>query len=483
MPSLKQKTISGLFWNFAGNFANMGVTFVVGVILARLLTPREYGLIGLTAIFIVISQTFIESGFRQALIRKQDCTSEDYSTVFFFNLGVAAFLYFILFFAAGYIASFFSEPELKKVIRVLGLSLIIGSFTIIQSTILTKQINFKLITKISFISALFSGVLGIILAFNNWGVWSLVFRTIAGGILTSILLWAFSKWKPLLIFSKNSFKELFGFGSKLLASNLIDQIYWNIYYVVIGKFFSTQTLGYYTRAEMFKNLPSQSITTVIGAVAFPSLATLQDDPEALKQSFRKVLVSTMLISSVLIIGMAVIARPLIIILIGEKWIQSVEYLQLLCISALFFPASLLNSTMLKIKSRSDIILKLEVFKKALAIPTIIFGVIYGIKAMLLLIIVNAFVDYFINSFCAGRIIGYPIKNQAADLLPSILAAITMGVAVASVGFLIPNANILGLLIQVLLGFLVILLIGELFKITSYTILKATLKEFFLKQGN
>ena len=249
--SLKQKTVSGLLWSFVDTIAGQGITFIIGIILARILSPREFGLIGMITVFIAISESFINSGFSSALIRKKDCTNIDFSTVFYFNLAAGILFFLILFFTAPFIAAFFNEPQLTAIVQVLGIVLIIDSLTLIQRTILTKRIDFKLQARISVIASLGSGVIAIVMAYKGFGVWSLVAQRIAKQGLNSIFLWLWNRWKPLLVFSMQSFKELFGFGSKLLVSGLIDTLYRNIYYLIIGKFFSAQELGYYTRADEF----------------------------------------------------------------------------------------------------------------------------------------------------------------------------------------------------------------------------------------
>ncbi|MFN4299827.1 MAG: lipopolysaccharide biosynthesis protein [Thermaurantimonas sp.] len=479
--NLKHKAISGVIWNISGNIANHIITFIVGIVLARLLTPKDYGLIGMTTMLIVISQTFIESGFRQALIRKQNCTNEDYSTIFLFNLFIAVIIYVILFFLSNYIALFFNEPELKNIIRVISFSLIISSLGIIQYTIFSKNINFKLLSWISLISSLVSGLVGIILAYKNFGVWSLVIKTLCGDFINIFLWWSFSKWKPMFIFSRKSFKELFNFGSKLLITNLIDQFFWTIYYSTIGKFFSIQTLGYYTRAEMFKNLPSQNLTFVINAVAFPTLSALQKDSEALKNSFKKFFLGTMLISTILILGMAATAKALVLVLIGEKWITTANYLQFLCIAALLFPASVLNSTILKVYNRSDLILKIEIIRKLITIPSIFIGILFGIKIMLGFFIINSIIDYFLYSYWSGKIINYSWKSQVWDLIPTLLVGFVFATAVFLFGLPLSDNQFSTLIIQMIIGIILLFFLFEIFKINSYVILKKTLFEYLIKK--
>ncbi len=481
--SLKQKTISGFFWSFSDNFANQLIHFIVGIILARLLSPAEFGLIGMITIFIAVSESFIDSGFSQALIRKKECTVADFSTVFYFNLVVGILFFMILFISAPAIASFFKEPRLMELVRVLGIVLIIDAITAIQRTILTRNIDFKLQTKVSVIATVFSGVVGIAMAFKGFGVWSLVARTLSQRAMNSLLLWIWNKWKPKLLFSLRSFKELFSFGSKLLLSGLIDTIYKNVYYLIIGKYFSAQELGYYTRADSFKNLPSKNLNGIISRVSFPVLSQLQDDPERLKAGYKKLIKTTMYITFILMAGMAATAEPMINVLIGEKWEPAVPYLQLLCFVGAMYPLHSLNLNMLNVRGRSDLYLKLEIIKKILAIPTILIGIIWGIKVMILGMWVNSIISYYLNSYYSGRLVSYPICEQLEDIVPSLYIALFMGVIVFIIGKLIPLGAASAFLVQILLGSILIIVISELFKMESYFFIKETIKAKFKTINN
>jgi teichuronic acid exporter len=480
LTSLKQKTITGFLWSFIDSFANLGIQFIVGIILARLLSPEEFGLIGMLTIFIAVSQSFTDSGFKQALIRKKDPSQADYSTVFYFNLIIGVVCYLILFFCAGIISRFFNEPQLKLLVQVLGFSLIINAFTIVQQTILTRRIDFKLQAKISIISSVVSGVAGIGMAFAGFGVWSLAIKAITMSAITSILLWLWNKWKPVLIFSIRSFKELFSFGSKLLVSGLIDTIYRNVYYLVIGKYFSAQELGYYTRADQFKTLPSSNLTAVIQRVSYPVLSSIKEDIPKLKAAYKKLIRSTMLFCFVLMLGMAAIAKPMILTLIGEKWEPCVIYLQLLCFVGMFYPLHALNLNMLQVEGRSDLFLRLEIIKKALAIPIIIIGVIWGIKIMILGMIVNTLIAYYLNSYWSGRFIGYSFLEQVKDIFPSFLLATGMSVVVFLVGLLIPLQLLPLLIIQLITGATLTIGMCEAFRNKDYVYIKEIIKDKFLK---
>lgn len=465
--SLKQKTLNGLFWSFVDTMAGQGITFVVGVILARLLSPREFGLIGMITVFIAVSESFVNSGFSSALIRKKDCNNTDFSTVFFFNLAVGILFFFLLFFLAPSISNFFNEPELTAILQVLGIVLILDSLTLIQRTILTKRIDFKLQAKISVIASIGSGVVAIVLAFYGFGVWALVAQRIVKQGLNSLFLWLWNRWKPSLVFSKKSFQELFGFGSKLLISGLIDTIYRNVYYLIIGKFFSAQELGYYTKADEFQRLPSQNINGIISKVTYPVLSTLQDDIPRLRINYQKLIRSVMFITFILMLGMAAVAEPMVYTLIGAKWGPSIIYLQMLCFVGMMYPLHALNLNMLQVLGRSDLFLKLEIIKKIVAIPTIVIGIFYGIKIMIIGMIVSNLIAYYLNSYWSGVKISYSFKQQVKDILPSFFLALIMGIMVYLLGAFLPFSYPIKLMIQIIFGALFVFVFCEITKFKDY----------------
>ncbi|KAF0200315.1 MAG: polysaccharide biosynthesis [Bacteroidetes bacterium] len=481
MTTLKQKTIQGLLWSFIDNFAMQGITFIVGIVLARLLTPKEFGLIGMITIFIAISSSFINSGFGNALIRKQDCTEKDYSTVFYFNLLMGIIFFLILFFSAPAISRFFNEPQLIHLIQVLGIVLIIDALTIIQRIILTKRIDFKLQTKISIIASIFSGIIGLTMAFQGFGVWSLVAKQISQQAVNSILLWTWNRWKPLFIFSLDSFRQLFSFGYKLLLSGLLDTVYRNIYYLIIGKYFSARELGFYTRADQFQSLPSSNLMGIIGRVSFPVLSSIQDDIPRLRDSYVKIIRSTMLITFVLMLGMAAIARPMVLTLIGEKWEPSIIYLQMLCFVGMFYPLHALNLNMLQVQGRSDLFLRLEIIKKALAVPIIIIGIFLGIKAMILGMMVLTLIAFYLNSYWSGRLLGYSFTAQIKDILPSFTLAVAISSIVYIEGLLIFLPPLQLLFIQLISGILLTFGICEVVKFKDYHYIKSIVNDKLFKR--
>lgn len=471
LMTLKQKTINGLIWSFIDNFSSQGILFIVGIVLARLLAPKEFGLIGMITIFIAISNSFINSGFSQALIRKKGCTETDYSTVFYFNLIVGVLFFGILFISAPAISRFFDEPQLIPLVRVLAGVLVIDALSMIQRTTLTKRIDFKLQTKVSVISSSVSGGIGVAMAFYGFGVWSLVAKTLSQQAINSLLLWTWNRWRPLWVFSIQSFKELFSFGSKLLISGLIDTAYQNIYYLIIGKYFSAVELGFYTRAQGFKNLPAQNINGIMSRVTYPVLAQMQDDKVRLKAAYKKMIKTVMFISFILMAGMAASAEPMVIALIGEQWRPSIIYLQLLTFPGVMYPLHALNLNMLNVLGRSDLFLKLEIIKKLIVIPTIVIGVFLGIKIMIMGMWVNTLIAYYLNSYYSGKFINYSIKEQVLDILPSLFLALGMGAIVFIAGEFIAASYVVKFILQIALGAAITLLSSELLKFEPYIYIK------------
>ena len=467
----KERAIGGVIWSFIDSVANQGVLFLIGIILANLLTPYEFGIIGILSIIIAISQSLIDSGFSTALIRKLDCSQNDYSTVFFFNITVAIVIYILLFVFAEKISLFFEIEELKLLTRVLGLGVIINSFSLIQKTILTKEINFKQQAKVSIVSSIVSGIIAIYLAYSGYGVWSLVALTLLRFLLSSLLFWVWSKWRPSFVFNVESFTKLFSFGSKLLVSGLIDTIYQNIYLLIIGKYFSAIQLGYFTRAIQFQELPSKNLQGIISRVSYPVLATMQNDVIKLKSSYQQLIKSTMLVTFTLMFGMVVVAKSMVLVLIGEEWLPVVPYLQLLCLSGMFYPLQSLNLNILNIKGRSDLYLKLEIIKKTMAIPVIIMGIIYGIEIMIVGMIISSFISYYINSYWSGKMINYSFYEQVKDLAPIFIIAVIINVIVYAASLYLSLSAFYILIIQIVLGALLTVITYEMVEHESYMFIK------------
>lgn len=464
--SLKRKAVHGAKWSFIDNIANLGVTFLVGLVLARLLTPAEYGIIAMIAIFIAISTSIIDSGFSNALIRKVRIERIDYNTVFYFNLVVSITLYIILYAAAPSISVFFKESILEDVLRVLGWVLVINAFGIIPRTILVRNIDFKTQTKVSVISSVVSGVVGISMAILGWGVWSLVWQQLSRQFLNSLFLWLFCKWVPIWEFSLKSFREMFNFGYKLLLSGLIDTIYKNIYYVVIGRFYSSAQLGQYTRAEQFNTIFSSNLTTVVQRVSYPALSSIQEEPERLREAYRRVIKLTMLVTFACMLGLAAVAKPLIVFLIGEKWLPAVGFLQIICFSGMLYPLHAINLNILQVKGRSDLFLKLEIIKKIIAVVPIVLGIFYGIEYMLWGSVFTSFIAYFLNSYYSAGLIHYSTKDQVKDVFPTF--AVSLIVAAVMWSFSLLDVSVyIQLSIQITVGLILAFAFYEKLQLSEY----------------
>ena len=473
--SLKNKTVNGVGWSAADAILGQGVTFLVGIVLARLLSPTEYGLIGIISIFIVVLNGVVDSGFANALIRKQDTTNDDYNTMFFTNLSFSILLYIGLFFCAPLIASFFDRAELVDLTRVMGLVLIVNALCHTQVTILTKRVDFKTKTKASLTAAITSGIVGIVLAYCGLGVWSLVAQQLTRQLLYAICLWCFIKWVPTLSFSVESFKYMWGFGWKMLVSGLLNNIWNQLYQVVVGKFYSPATLGQYSRSKEYANLLSMNFTTIIQRVSYPVLSELQDNRERMVNGYRKIIKMTMFVTAVSMISMGAVAEPLIYCLIGPQWHEAATYLPLICISLSLYPLHAINLNMLQVQGRSDLFLILEIIKKAIAIGPICLGIFVGIQWMLVGSIVTGFVSFFLNSYYTGKKLQYSLWMQLRDVAPSYAVAFTIALAVYFLKFL-PISYFIILPIQILVGIVVGFIVCELFKLSEYTDLKHIIQD-------
>lgn len=469
--SLKQKTVKGVGWSFADNIANQGITFLVGLVLARLLTPEEYGLIGIILIFVAVFDSIVNCGFSNALIRKNDADDRDYNTVFIVNMVLSVFLFIIFFFSAQSIADFFGQPQLKPLTQVMGSIVIIHALAIIQRTILIKRIDFKTQTKASVISSVSSGIIGITMAFYGYGVWSLVGQQLSRALLNTACLWIYSRWWPKLQFSWNSFRELFGFGWKLLVSSLIDTVWKEIYQVVIGKCYAPATLGQYTRAHQFGSIFSSNLNNVIQRVSYPVLSSLQDDKQRMKEGYRRVIKLTMLVTFVLMLGLAAIAKPMILVLVGDQWLVAANFLPIICLQMMLYPLHSLNLNMLQVQGRSDLFLKLEIIKKCVAVIPLSLGIFVGIYWMIWGSVFTGMFAYYLNSYYSGKFLNYSILAQIKDILPSFGIASVMAVLTYSIS-LLPLTPFVLLPVQVIIGAVITLTLCEWFKRPEYLEIKS-----------
>ena len=473
--SLKNKTIKGTAWSAADAFLGQGVTFLVGLVLARLLSPIEYGLIGIVLIFTTVLSGVVDSGFSNALIRKKDVTDDDYNTMFITNMTVSIALFSVLFLCAPLIALFFVRHELTSLIRAMGLLLIFQALSITQVTILTKRIDFKTKTKASLISAVCSGIIGIGMAFMGFGVWALVGQQLSKQLLYTLCLWTFNKWWPTLRFSRQSFCYMWGFGWKLLVSGLLNNIWNQLYQVVVGKCYSPATLGQYSRSREYANIFSQNFTIIIQRVTYPALAEVQDDKARMVSAYRRVIKVSMFITCVCMISMGAVAEPLIYCLIGPQWHEAATYLPLICLSMTLYPLHAINLDMLQVQGRSDIFLYLEIVKKVIAIGPICLGIFVSIYWMLVGSIVTGIIAYFLNSYYTGRALGYSSWMQLRDIAPSYGVAIIVGLSVYFLK-LLPLSSYVILAMQAGLGVVVFFYTSEMLKLSEYKEIKEIVKE-------
>ncbi|MBV6438731.1 MAG: lipopolysaccharide biosynthesis protein [Haliscomenobacteraceae bacterium CHB4] len=479
--SLKQKTIHGLSWAFIDRFANQISQFIFGIILARLLSPAEYGLIGMLAIFFEVADTFVMAGFSEALIRKTEPSEKDYSTVFLVNVGTGIFFYAILCALAPGISWFFNEQQLTPIIWVMGSTIVINALSMVARVPLTKHMNFKVLATISVIANIVSGAVAIVLAFKGYGVWSLVWRNIVYSIVNTLMTVLLSRPKFGLQFSRDSFREIFGFGSKLLASRLFLEFYNNLYYLLIGKFFSARDLGLYTRANGYKDMFSRTLHNVIQSVSFPALSGIKDDNARLKNAYRKLVQSTTYLTAILMFGLAAASDNFILGLIGPNWADAIPYLQLLSIVGIFYPLHYINLNILVIKGQSGKHLKLEFLTKLIAVPALVTGFFFGIKAMIVCMIFTWVLDYLVTSSSSGRLIDYPVREQILDILPSFLFAILMGGVVWLAGTAMHFHPLAELLIQVALGALFTVTVSNQFRIKPFLEIKEIVLQKFMKK--
>jgi len=423
--TLKEKTISGFKWSFLDNIWKTGGQFIIGIVLTRLLTPEDFGLIGMITIFIVIGQSLTNSGFGQALIQKKDADSVDFSTVYYFNIFASLVIYFILYFAAPYIAEFYNQPQLILLIKVICLSFVIDALGRIHLVYLEKKLDFKSPSVIGIISVLISGIISIAMAYAGFGVWALVAHTVIRSLLTTILFWWVSKWRPLLIFSKKSLSTLFAFGSKILVAGLMQSIFQNIYYLIIGRVFSAQSLGYFTRATQFKDLPVITLTSMVQKVTFPVFSEIQDNDEKLVSGYTRA-IRTLSAVVLPLMGIIIIAsEPLIDIVLGEKWLPVVPYLNLMAAYGWMHIIYVMNHQIITVKGRSDYYLQIKIIDKILIIISILITYKFGIMALIYGQLAVTVLSYYIGNFYLRKVIDISLLYQFKNVFPFLMAAIVL----------------------------------------------------------
>lgn len=444
--SLKNKTVKGIVWSSVERFSVQGIQFLVMIVMARLLTPKDYGLVGMVAIFIAVAQSLVDSGFSQALIRKQNRTETDNSTVFYFNIVVGILLYLVLFVIAPWVADFYDSPELTALMRVVCLSVVFNSFVVVQRALLTVNIDFKTQAKASLTAAVVSGVIGIGMAYSGFSYWSIVAQQLVNLGLNTLLLWIFTRWRPRWIYSWGSFRELFTFGSKLMVSGLLDVVYRNMYLLVIGKVFTASSLGYYTRANQFAEFPSSNLTGIMQRVTYPVLCQIQDDDERLAQIYRRFLRLSAFLIFPLLVGLSAVAEPFVLLLLKEQWLFAATLLQIICFAMMWYPIHAINLNLLQVKGRSDLFLRLEIIKKAIAVLILCVTIPMGLIAMCVGQILSSLIALIINTNYTGKLIQVGFLRQMRDLLPTLLLSLSMWGVVYGI-----TSCLSGIILQLIVG--------------------------------
>lgn len=412
MPeSLRKKFISGMVWTFIQNIAVRILGVVFTVFLARLLMPEDYGLIGMLSIFIAVSDVFIQSGFGQALIQKRDCSDDDFSTAFYFNVSVSLFIYAILFFSAPIIANFYHEPQLVAIMRVLSLNFVLGSFNIVQQSKLKKEMNFKPLAMLSLICSVISGILGVVLAYLGFGVWALVAQTLSATFIRVIVFPFYTKWHPNRPFNSNSFKHLWGYGSKILVTGVLEVLIRNLSNILIGRFYNKEQVGYFSKARQFADIPALMTSSVLGEVTFPLLSEIQNDKTRHTAIYNKVTFNTILITFPVMILMALLAEPLVIILFTEKWASCITLLQIFLLARIFLPLNFINASVLQSTGETKLYMKLYFITGPISLIAVLISIPFGVEAMAWATLISNIIYYLVFTIVIGRKTGNRFLGQ------------------------------------------------------------------------
>jgi len=467
VSDLKSKTIHGVAWSFVERFSVQAIQFILGIILARLLSPNDYGLIAMLVVFISISQVFIDGGFSSALVQRQYRSEMDFSTAFYTNLGISIICYLLLFIFAPIIASFYHQPLLISITRIYSINLILNSLVAIHKVKLIISVDFKTQSKISFTSALISGIIGIICAYVGYGVWALIIQALFLALFNVLLSFYYVRWLPILNFSISSFKSLFSFGSKLLIASLISNVYTNLYALVIGKKFSSSSLGMYSRADQFAQFTSSNIANILARVSFPVLSQIQNDNERLISVYRRYIQISALLVFPLILGLCGIAKPLILLLLTEKWSGCIILLQILCFSYLWNCVVTVNLNLLNVKGRSDLVLKLEIIKKVIAFLILIISLSFDLIGICIGLVVYSLIALYLNTYYTKKILNYGFKKQFVELLPYLLLSLLIMCEALFFSHFI-SSYLLSIILSIIICSLTYIVLCYYFRLSAFT---------------
>ena len=466
MP-LKKIFLNGILWSFIQQFSTQLATFIIQLVLVRFISPADFGLVGMLAVFIGIGTALFDGGMTSSLIRESKSNDSDYSTIFIYNFICSVFVYLVLYIFAPLIANFFNQQILVEIARVYGLTFIFSAFGAVQNTILIKNMKFKEQAILALPPLILGGIVGVFLAVNRYGVWALVYSMLITSFLNSFLLWAFSSWKPSFSFDIYKFKYHFSYGYKMAISSILDNLFTNIYQIVIGKLYNPTLVGYYSRANSLMMLPVGNISTVLNRVVFPLFSKVQDDIVALKGLYKKIMQIIFFIISPAIALMILLSREIVLVFFTEKWLSIVPIFKLLCLSGLFYPLHLYNLMILQVKGESGLFLKLEILKKAIVILSIIISINLGFYGILVGSVITSFIGLFINTHYAGKFLEYKIYNQLKDLFPIFFSTIIMSVTIIILKYFFDgDSPILNIIASCTLGIISYIIASFIFKIQS-----------------
>jgi O-antigen/teichoic acid export membrane protein len=475
----KNRIVNNFIWRFLERCGAQCVTFIVSIVLARLLDPKVYGTVALVTVFTTIMQVFVDSGMGNALIQKKNADDLDFSSVFYFNITMCTMLYLVMFFSAPFISSFYNMPELTPVVRVLSLTLIISGVKNVQQAYVSRTMQFKKFFFATLGGTIGAAIVGITLAYSGFGVWALVAQSLFNAIVDTIILWITVKWKPKRMFSMKRLKGLFSFGWKMLASSLLETVYNEIRQLIIGKIYTSNDLAYYNQGQKFPSVITSNINSSIDSVLLPTMSKEQDNKTRVKSMTRRAIKTSTYIMMPLMVGLAVCAKPIVSLVLTDKWLPCVTFLRIFCFTYAFWPIHTANLNAIKALGRSDLFLKLEIIKKVIGIIAILSTMYISVEAMAYSMLITSILSQIINSWPNRRLLNYSYIEQVKDMLPQICLSLFMGTIVYFIQF-IKLSNVITLVLQIIIGACIYVLGSRVFHIDSYEYVSSTIKDMFKK---
>lgn len=479
--NLKKKTVSSMIWSATQRFGVLFLSFISNLILARYLTPDDYGAIGMLTLFISLGETFIDSGLGAALIQKSNPSEDDYSTVFWSNLFISIVIYVLLFFAAPYISKFYHMEILTPVLRVKAVCLIIQGFRIIQTTRLQKNLNFKNISLVYLSASFISTIISIICAILGFGVWALVIKTLLDTFIRTCIFWIISKWKPLFRFNLKSFKELFSFGGVMLSTSIIMTIYSNLQTLIIGRVFSATELGYYTQANKLESIPTTAFEQIVNQVSFPIFSKLKDDKEKMKKGLKKIVISISYIVFPMMIFFYICATPIFQFLFTSKWDNSIPYFKYLCLMGMLYIINTMNTNLIKATGKKKLYFNFQLAKRIVGIIILLLSIKFGMSGLLIALIIIEYLFFIINGVITSKTIVYSFKEQVFDILPNYILSIVSGILVYFIFRNFTLSNILLILLEFITYTTFFIFVSYIFKFKGFIIYSDIIKEKLLKK--